>query len=250
MFGDLFIHLKGKFHIQIWMTDNEQFLSYDIQSDLAFGKSLDCLRKSSFHPWIQLLKEFDKVDPIFRAVTYFPWAARITNYLAPKYLLEMNVKLTAISTEKAKDRMARPAGRSDFLEHVIQTTDSMSEADICANAVALIGAGSDTTATLLSGTTYFLLKTPEVLTTLSLQLRQSFQSEGEIDQASVNSNELLQACVLETLRVYPPAAVGFTRLVPKPGATIAGRFVPEGVSQPNCTLLRLTRHIANKAVAR
>jgi averantin hydroxylase len=170
------------------------------------------------------------------------------NYLTPRYLLEMNVKLTAISTEKVKDRMTRPAGRSDFLEHVIQTTDCMSEADICANAVALIGAGSDTTATLLSGTTYFLLQHPEVLTKLSLQLRQSFQSESEIDQASVDSNGLLLACVMETLRIYPPAAVGFTRVVPKPGATIAGRFVPEGVSQTNCTLMHLTRHIANQAV--
>jgi cytochrome P450 len=227
------------------MTDDEQFFSYDIQSDLTFGKSLECLKTSSFHPWVQLLKEFDKVDPIFRAVTYLPWAAKFMNYLTPRYLLEMNVKLTEISTEKAKDRMARPAGRSDFLEHVIQTSDAMSEADICANAVALIGAGSDTTATLLSGTTYFLLKNPEYLTTLSLQLRQSFQSESEIDQASVDSNELLQACVMETLRVYPPAAVGFTRVVPKPGVTIAGRFVPEGVSQPYCTLSHLTRHIAN-----
>ncbi|CAI7583298.1 unnamed protein product [Penicillium manginii] len=207
-----------------WYT----FFSYDIQSDLAFGKSLDCLKTSSFHEWVQFLKEFDKVDPIFRALAYFPWAARLMNYLTPRYLLEMNVKLTAISTEKVKDRMTRPAGRSDFLEHVIQTTDCMSEADICANAVALIGAGSDTTATLLSGTTYFLLQHPEVLTKLSLQLRQSFQSESEIDQASVDSNGLLLACVMETLRIYPPAAVGFTRVVPKPGATIAGRFVPEG----------------------
>lgn len=168
-------------------------------------------------------------------------------YLTPRYLSEMNVKLTAMSTEMAKDRISRPAGRPDFLEHVIRTTDSMSEADICANAVALIGAGSDTTATLLCGATYFLLKNPQFLATLTLQLRQEFPSENEIDQASVDSNELLQACVKETLRIYPPAAVGFTRVVPKPGAIIAGKFVPEGVSQSDCNMVwNCKTAIANK----
>ncbi|KAJ5382509.1 Cytochrome P450 [Penicillium concentricum] len=230
------------------------FLSYDIQSDLAFGKSFDCLKTSSFHPWMQLIAEFDKIDPFFRAITHFPWALKLMQYLTPRYVVDMEAKLSAMSMEKAKGRMARPVGRPDFLEHFMQTTDALSEADVCANAVAMIGAGGDTTATLLSGTTFFLLQNPQLLTKLSLQLRQCFKSESEIDQAAADGNSLLQACVLETLRVYPPAAVGFTRVVPKSGATIAGRFVPEGItfqvlmsSAPNAGLNQAILSMTRKA---
>jgi cytochrome P450 len=210
---------------------HEQFFAYDIQCDLAFGTSFKCLETSSLHPWIKIMKEFDKIDPFFRAVTYFPWAMKLMRYLTPRYVLDMEGKLAAMSIEKAKGRMTRPAGRPDLLEHFIQTTEAVSEADICSNGVAMIAAGGDTTATLLSGTTFFLLQNPELLTKLSQELRQSFKSEQEIDQAAADGNELLQASVLETLRVYPPAAVGFTRAVPRLGATIAGKFVPEGVSK-------------------
>lgn len=59
----------------------------------------------------------------------------------------------------------------------------------------------------------------------------------------MDRNELLQACVEETLRIYPPAAVGFTRVVPKPGPTIAGKFVPEGVSQSDCNIWNCTQQL-------
>ncbi|OQE40827.1 hypothetical protein PENCOP_c005G06232 [Penicillium coprophilum] len=115
----------------------------------------------------------------------------------------MDAKLSAISMEKIKEQMERPAGRPDFLEHFMQTINALREGDVCANAVAMIGAGGDTTATLLSETTFFLPQNPEFLTKSSLQPRQTFKLESEIDQAAADGNALLQSCVLETLRVYP-----------------------------------------------
>lgn len=94
----------------------------------------------------------------------------------------------------------------------------------------LIIGGSETTATLLSGVTYYLLCNPSTLAKLTTEIRNAFQREDEITITSVGQLPYLLACLDEGLRVYPPVPIGLPRVVPKGGATIAGRFVPEDVS--------------------
>ena len=96
----------------------------------------------------------------------------------------------------------------------------------------MIVAGSETTATLLSGATYLLLKHPEVLKKLTEEVRSTFKSEEEITLLSVNNLEYMLACLNETMRVYPPVPIGMPRVSPKGGAKVAGNFIPENVSFP------------------
>lgn len=98
------------------------------------------------------------------------------------------------------------------------------------NASLLIIAGSETTATLLSGVTYLLTTNPEALRKLTEEVRSAFQTEEEIDFTSVSSLQYMLACLDEALRIYPPAPLGLPRQTPKGGATIAGHYVPEDVS--------------------
>lgn len=39
---------------------------------------------------------------------------------------------------------------------------------------------------------------------------------------------VLNPCIIEAMRIYPPAPNGMRRIVPKDGATISGRWVPSG----------------------
>lgn len=90
-------------------------------------------------------------------------------------------------------------------------------------------AGAETTATLLSGATYFLLNNPEAMKKLSDEVRQAFQSEDEITFNAVSSLPYLKACIEEGLRLYPPTPGGLPRTVPEGGATVCGNYVPEKV---------------------
>jgi len=99
------------------------------------------------------------------------------------------------------------------------------------NAGLLVIAGSETTATLLTGATYFLLSNPRTLEKLKAEVRSSFKSDNEITLTSVGNLTYMLACLNESLRRYPPVAVGLPRTVPKGGANVAGTFIPEGVSQ-------------------
>jgi cytochrome P450 len=106
----------------------------------------------------------------------------------------------------------------------------MSVEELEGNATILIMAGSETTATLLSGVTYFLLTNPHAIKRLEEEVRSTFSSEDEINVLSVNKLSYMLACLDEAFRMYPPLPTGLPRVVPKGGAIIADRFVPEDVS--------------------
>lgn len=55
------------------------------------------------------------------------------------------------------------------------------------NAMVLIVAGSDTSATLLSGLLYLLLKNPTCLQKITHEIRSAFKSEDEITFSSVQN---------------------------------------------------------------
>ena len=93
----------------------------------------------------------------------------------------------------------------------------------------LMLAGSETTATLLSGVTYQLLKNPDVMKKLVAEIRSSFTKSDEITIASVSNLTYQLAVLEEALRIMPPVATALVRLVPEgPGEVVGGHFVPGG----------------------
>ena len=98
------------------------------------------------------------------------------------------------------------------------------------NASLLVIAGSETTATLLSGVTYLLLTNTVALQKLTEEIRSTFKTEDEIDINTVGQLNYMLACLDEALRCYPPVAMGLPRVVPPGGGTVCGQYVPPGVS--------------------
>jgi cytochrome P450 len=96
------------------------------------------------------------------------------------------------------------------------------------NASILIIAGSETTATLLSGAVFLLTTNPEALKKLEHEVRSTFKNDSEITLTSVSSLHYMLACLDESLRCYPPVSGALPRVVPKGGAMVAGKFIPEG----------------------
>ena len=97
------------------------------------------------------------------------------------------------------------------------------------NLNSIILAGSETTATALSGCMYLLCTNKEALNRLSQEIRSTFRSGSEITSAQCVPLPYLNAVIEETLRIYPPVATHLPRVVPKGGATVAGEFLPEDV---------------------
>lgn len=107
----------------------------------------------------------------------------------------------------------------------------MSQEEIICNMRVLLIAGSETSATLLSGATYFLIQNPQVLHRVQMEVRTVFQEEKDITLRSVNTSSLpyLDAVIQESFRCYPAVPATLPRKTGPGGAVIDGQFVPRNV---------------------
>ncbi|KAG6353910.1 hypothetical protein INS49_005167 [Diaporthe citri] len=178
------------------------YTTFDVIGDLAFGEPFGSLQSGEYHPWIAMIFQSIKLGTLF------------------------HLKLT---NEKLLKRMDLGSERNDLIEGLLRKKDELNLdlGKLRMNASLLIIAGSETTATLLSGATYLLTTNPEALRRLTEEVRATFQTEEEIDFTSVSNLQYMLACLDEALRMYPPAPLGLPRQTPKGGATIAGHHVPE-----------------------
>ena len=111
----------------------------------------------------------------------------------------------------------------------------MTREEIITNTGTLVVAGSETTATLLSGATFHLLANPSTLGKAQAEVRNAFQSEKEITLLSVGSPGRLpymEAVLTESLRIYPPIPASMPRVTGPGGEMIDGNFVPPNVQCP------------------
>lgn len=81
--------------------------------------------------------------------------------------------------------------------------------------------------------TYYLLRNPEIMKALQEEIRSSFNSYDEITGKSTQRLRYLKAVMLEAMRIYPPLPFALPRVVPSPGESVAGSFLPGGVCASN-----------------
>ena len=108
----------------------------------------------------------------------------------------------------------------------------MTRSEIIGTSRVMLVAGSETTATLLSGATYHLLQNPSIMRRAQSEVRATFKDADDITLRSVSTQGLLpylEAVLQESLRCRPPVPATLPRKIGSSGAVIDGSFVPEGV---------------------
>jgi cytochrome P450 len=210
--------------------------TFDLASDLVFGESFHCLETINYHPWVSFILKAVKTHALTIAISYCGGGAVVQMLHALGGFLAIS-KIQEYTNSMLRSRLGHGKGRDDLFEGLARKQDewNFSFEKMSRNATILLLAGSETTATTLSGATYLLLSHPRVLEKLKLEIRSSFSKPEDITIASVSKCSYLLAVLNETLRCYPPLTAGMVRVVPRGGATIAGSFIPEGVSAYQAT---------------
>jgi cytochrome P450 len=164
----------------------------------------------------------------------YPGVTTLAGLSMPRGLKEATDNHAKLTVERVEARMALETDRPDFLGPILKSQDKkaggMTKPELMGVANLLIIAGSETTATLLSGVTYHLLRNPRVMEKLVAEVRSKFISEDQINLTSVQSLDYMLAVLDEALRIYPPSPTGLPRVVPKGGDYICGKWIPGGVS--------------------
>lgn len=206
-------------------------MTFDVIGHLAFAEPFDCLTSSNYHPWVSML------FGTFKFVTYirilnrlFPGFSSSLIGLIPKRVLEEHNATLAISKQKLLHRRKVHPEYTDFMTHLIHAEEKgqLVEGDLLAHGPVFVIAGSETTATLLSGLTFYILQDSRVYEKLIAEIRSAFKSSDEITLQSTTELKYMLAVLEEALRVYPPGANNHPRLTPPQGTSIAGQYIPGG----------------------
>ncbi|KAK4062902.1 hypothetical protein Trihar35433_8697 [Trichoderma harzianum] len=211
------------------MTSWYNWATFDIIGDLAFGEPFGCLENSDYHPWVSLLFTRIRTSAANNVLRRFPFGEKLIQLLVSKQDRQKFQEHYQLTQEKVNKRLAETEPRSDFMEVMTKREGAMkfSYPELLDNASLLIIAGSETTATTLSGVTYLLLTHPEVLQKTTEEVRSSFSNESEIDLLSVQKLNYMMAALQETLRMYPPVPTAIPRKAQPGGDVICGQYVPE-----------------------
>ncbi|KAH8883758.1 cytochrome P450 [Thozetella sp. PMI_491] len=209
------------------------FTTFDLIGDLAFGQPFHCLESGGYHPWVSMVFDFVHILTYSMAFQRIPSLKLLAPFLVPVKLIKGAKEHRLLSEKTALQRIENGnTVREDFISYILRHNDEkgMTTSEIVDNAGILIIAGSETTATLLSGTTFQLLKHRHVYDKLVQEIRSTFTTEDEITISRVNELEYMLAVINEGFRMYPPVPVGLARLVPKEGQFVEGFWMPEKTS--------------------
>ncbi|KAH7027229.1 cytochrome P450 3A17 [Microdochium trichocladiopsis] len=240
-------------HVNV--VDWLNFMTFDVIGDLAFGESFGSLGRSEYHPWVRAIVDSFYGFSLVHFIQFHPFFLPVLPLMVGTKFFRQIRKIQVMSRSKAQARIDRgeTPGRRDLMSYVSRKTlqnngkeakaeaehqhqhhqeqqqqqqQGMTRAEQLVVAPLLVTAGSDTTATALSGFFFLLAQHPDAMRRLQEEVRGAFASEAEVDIKSSARLPYLSACLEETMRLYPPAVVTPPRV--SPGAEIEGRFVPKG----------------------
>lgn len=205
--------------------------------ELTYSQSFGCLNEGEYHNWVKL---------IFQGIKSYPWVQiflhfgipSLRTWFSPRELIEARVKANANAIRTVNERIGKKnLDAKDFMSYILRHNDhrGMTHGEIEQTAIILMIAGSETTATFLSGCLYLLLNKPRTYHRLVGEVLSTFSSYEEIDIVKTNQVKYLPAVVSEAFRYYPPQPTALPRIVPGAGDFVEGHWVPGdttvGISQ-------------------
>lgn len=240
----------GKLEISKWFS----LATFDVIGDLAFGKSFEGLKTGKVHGWIKVVFSAFKALPILRVIREIPGALNLGNfalYFLPRTLKQEYLDHFEYAFGLVEKRMENPKERPDMLYYLMDSVGKgLTRDEIKENAAQTVMAGSEPvsrqqsrgetcqlmcscdawqTATFLTGLVYYIGLNEEVHEKLKTEIRSAFSCSTEISTARLAQLEYLKLTVREGLRIFPPAADIFPRIIPAGGKEIFGKRLPEGV---------------------
>ncbi|KAK7704495.1 hypothetical protein SLS57_010457 [Botryosphaeria dothidea] len=216
--------------ITICISDLYNFTTFDIMGDLAFGEPLGLLNSGSYTEWVEAVFDNFKLAVFGQVLRAYPVMDALFQFLLPASLQEQRKKQQLFTTERVDKRLARKTDRPDIWTYVMrqEASNPLTLPEMYSSASTFMLAGTETTATLLSGLTYLLLKNKPVLEKLLAEIHTAIKTDADITMQNLVPLRYLNACIEEALRFYPPVPCPLPRVVPKQGAAICGKWVAGG----------------------
>ncbi|RBR21164.1 hypothetical protein FVER53590_10685 [Fusarium verticillioides] len=238
LLNDRIDEAKGEpFNIALWVN----FYTFDIMGDLAFGKSFDMLESGVEHNFFtESHKTQGFMGAFRRLVWFFPLVSSIpivnSSFLAFQAYIRNQVET------RRKNKPAEP----DVFSSILEDYDAMEKPtqqdfdNLCGDAHLIVIAGSDTTSSSTTCLLHNLVLHPDVLAKLQAEIDEYKNTHDEYDLVSLSKLQYLQACIDESLRLYPVVPSGVPRMTPPEGMQLDGVYIPGDtiIHSPSYTMYR------------
>tara|TARA_R110002060_G_scaffold27334_1_gene37184 strand:+ start:710 stop:1276 length:567 start_codon:yes stop_codon:yes gene_type:complete len=184
--------------------------------DLCFSEPFGCLDQASSTEWST------SVINVFIAATWIQGIRRLSGVgtllesimmkllVPPKAAEWRNVHLCNSRDKTIKRLKDGARDHPDFISQILKNSDSkkaLTETEIELNMALFISAGTDTTATTLTGWTYFVCTHPQVYERVVGEVRGAFKGGEDIKWENVRKLRYLEATIYEALRLFPPVSL-------------------------------------------
>ncbi|THZ79304.1 putative cytochrome P450 monooxygenase [Aureobasidium pullulans] len=163
-------------------------VTFDTIADLMFGEPLGLCENMEYSDWLSQLFVSIWLAGASRALQYFPLLFRLATMMIPKHIQETIDSSYQNTVDKVNKRLAMKTERPDMLGLMLKHKEEGAEMtmdELYANADLLMIAGTETTATSLSGLTWYLLNNKPVLERLTKEVREAFNSIDDITMESL-----------------------------------------------------------------
>ncbi|RAH40560.1 cytochrome P450 [Aspergillus brunneoviolaceus CBS 621.78] len=213
------------------IVDMFNFTLFDVVCDLQFGESLHLLDDPTYHPWVRSHLGVIRSASLLASLIEFPILRILFNLTLPRLVKTERESYFQMLNARLDHRLSAGVKRPDLVHFVMEArteADGISEGELRATAPIIMMAGSETSSTALSGWMAHMLQQPEMLRQVQHEVRAKYRSSEDISMQTLKDLPLLDACIKEALRAYAAVPGILPRIVPAPGATISGDWVPEG----------------------
>lgn len=220
------------------MAEWTNYLSLDVLGKLCFGESFNTITSPTNRWVIDALMENVRVR-YPRGFAPILYSSRLLRRLIYGPIEPVETGRFTMYARSAVAKRMSPEHESedkDFISWLLDSKDpttgkSFELKQIWAESGLLIGAGSDTSSTAMSGLLFYLTRNPDKLAKLTAELQSHFASVQDIHSGpALNSCNYLRACVDEAMRLAPPVPAMLPRTSMAGGMDIDGEHIPEGVN--------------------
>ncbi|KAH7081742.1 cytochrome P450 monooxygenase-like protein [Paraphoma chrysanthemicola] len=215
---------------RIDMVQMYNFMTFDIMSNLAFGQTTGMIDSGEPSPWLKIVYGYVKATNLLVAIRFYHIFRPLSGLFISRQDVVAQRRHFENTTNLLNDRLAQGREEPDIW-NLVEARNAMflTNGEIHANAAVFMSAGTETTATQLSGITYLLLSHPEKLHKLVYEVRSFPHVEG-LSLARIAQLPYLNACLQEGLRLYPPIAEGLPRWIAHNSGTVLGHHLAPGTS--------------------
>lgn len=208
--------------------------TFDVMGDLTFAEPLYMLDNSEYTPWVKTIfggvKYGTRIRTFKMLGSFSKWLMDETMWRIPALRSKL-LDHWKYTTDRVDRRLATTPPRPDLWTRILEKSENFTNLTLQEHysiASLFMIAGTETTATLLSGATYHLLRNPTYVKRLQSELRASFTCVSDLKLEPLAQLTYLEAVLKESLRMYPPVPIGLPRVSPPGGMTVGEYFVPEG----------------------